>query len=163
MLSTDLIDGFLSPERLGKKTGLGFYRYGKKDREPELANDLLRLVKRRVELADEDIVDRLVLTMVNEAARCLAEEVVASAAELDLATVFGTGFAPFRGGLLRYADSRGVGEVRSRLASLAAAPDVVERGAGAERFTPAPLIVELADAAGQFHGPRSRPLVAAGI
>ncbi|MGE0145402.1 MAG: 3-hydroxyacyl-CoA dehydrogenase NAD-binding domain-containing protein [Planctomycetota bacterium] len=163
MLSTDLIDGFLSPERLGKKTNLGFYRYGKKGREPELANDLARLVKRRIELADEDIVDRLVLTMVNEAARCLAEEVVASASELDLATVFGTGFAPFRGGLLRYADARGVGEVRSRLLSLATSPDVVERGAGAERFTPAPLIVELADAAGQFHGPRSRPLVAAGI
>ncbi len=75
--------------------------------------------------------------MVNEAARCLAEGVVASSSELDLATVFGMGFAPFRGGLWRYAEARGLDDVRRRLEELADAADVKDRPGGRARFAPA--------------------------
>ena len=59
-------------------------------------------------MSSAEIVDRVVLAMVNEAARCLEEGAVEGPAQLDLATVFGTGFAPFRGGVLSYADARGL-------------------------------------------------------
>jgi 3-hydroxyacyl-CoA dehydrogenase/enoyl-CoA hydratase/3-hydroxybutyryl-CoA epimerase len=60
----------------------------------------------------------MVLAMINEAALILDEKIVASAAELDLAMIMGTGFPPFRGGLLRYADSLGTPYINSRLDEL---------------------------------------------
>jgi 3-hydroxyacyl-CoA dehydrogenase len=75
----------------------------------------------------------MTLAMVNEAAHCLAEGVVADAGMLDLALVYGAGFPPFRGGPLRHADSLGLARVEARLTALRA-----EKG---ERFKPAPLIV----------------------
>lgn len=157
MAPSDLLDGFATPERLGRKTGLGFYRHDKGKGERVLADDLAKLARGQMQVTDEEIVDRLVLTMVDEAARCLEEEVVASARELDLATILGTGFAPFRGGLLRYADARGPGEVKLRLEHLGAMADVATRGEGAERLRPARLICDLVERNETFHGPRSRP------
>ena len=66
-----------------------------------------------------DVVDRLILPMVNEAARCLDEGLVRRPLDVDLGMVMGTGFPPFRGGLLRYADDRGVAAIVDRLGSLA--------------------------------------------
>jgi 3-hydroxyacyl-CoA dehydrogenase/enoyl-CoA hydratase/3-hydroxybutyryl-CoA epimerase len=65
------------------------------------------------------MVDRCLLRMIDEAARCLEEGVVESAEDLDLAMVFGTGFPPFRGGLLRHADTLGASQVVQRLEALA--------------------------------------------
>jgi 3-hydroxyacyl-CoA dehydrogenase/enoyl-CoA hydratase/3-hydroxybutyryl-CoA epimerase len=84
----------------------------------------------------EEIRDRLVLTMINEAARILADEVATAAADVDLAMIMGTGFPPFRGGLLRLADERHPRWVAERLATF-------ERD-GASRFAPAPLLLQLA-------------------
>jgi 3-hydroxyacyl-CoA dehydrogenase/enoyl-CoA hydratase/3-hydroxybutyryl-CoA epimerase len=81
--------------------------------------------------------------MINEAAYCLAEEVVASAAKLDLAMIFGTGFPPFRGGLLRYADSLGASRVLSTLEDLASRLGT--------RFQPAPLLRDMAKSGASFH------------
>ena len=67
---------------------------------------------------ETDVLDRLVLPMVNEAARCLDEGIVTRPLDVDLGMVMGTGFPPFRGGLLRYADARGVGEIAARLDAL---------------------------------------------
>jgi 3-hydroxyacyl-CoA dehydrogenase len=61
-------------------------------------------------------VNRLVDAMVNEAALALDERVVARPEDVDLAMVMGTGFPPFRGGLLRHADAAGVGTIVERLA-----------------------------------------------
>jgi 3-hydroxyacyl-CoA dehydrogenase/enoyl-CoA hydratase/3-hydroxybutyryl-CoA epimerase len=61
----------------------------------------------------------MIFAMVNEAAMILDEKIVASAAELDLAMIMGTGFPPFRGGLLRYADKLGVPYIVARLDDLA--------------------------------------------
>ncbi len=134
-----------SPDRLGRKTGKGFYVFPKerKAREsvaPDLADYQSGSSARR--LSDEQIVDRLVLSMVNEASRCLEEDVVAGAKELDLATVFGTGFAPFHGGLLHYADKLGATEVVARLEGIAASEDVAARPGGSAKFEPAALLRE---------------------
>lgn len=138
-----------SGEFLGKKTKHGIYLYTKKDRKPNPAIRALvnnaQQSQRAVthQLSDADIVDRAILLMVNEAARCLEENIAPDPESLDMAMVFGTGFAPFRGGLLRYADERGVANVRNRLNELAAMYG--------ERFAPAPLIDQIASSGGQFY------------
>jgi 3-hydroxyacyl-CoA dehydrogenase/enoyl-CoA hydratase/3-hydroxybutyryl-CoA epimerase len=96
--------------RLGRKSGNGFYRWedGKAVKpQPESA------------AVPADIEDRLILPMVNEAVACLHEGVVSEADLLDAGVIFGTGFAPFRGGPLNYARERGVDSVVSALNTLA--------------------------------------------
>jgi 3-hydroxyacyl-CoA dehydrogenase/enoyl-CoA hydratase/3-hydroxybutyryl-CoA epimerase len=84
----------------------------------------------------------MVLPMVNEAARCLAEGVVRSAAELDVAMIFGTGFPPFRGGLCRWADQEGVDNLVATLERL--------ESAVSERYRPSEALRETA-AGGGFY------------
>lgn len=144
---------------LGKKTGAGIYLWkpGKKGR---LENAGVNPAGPRGSAGGsspaswdaEEAVDRTVLAMLNEAARALEEEVVAGPRELDLATVFGMGFAPFHGGLLRWADTRGLSAVADSLTRIAALPKIAGRDAGEARFTPAPLLAELAGAGRTFHG-----------
>ncbi|MFT5476792.1 MAG: 3-hydroxyacyl-CoA dehydrogenase/enoyl-CoA hydratase/3-hydroxybutyryl-CoA epimerase, partial [Planctomycetota bacterium] len=159
MQPTGVLSALMSEQRLGKKTGNGFYRHssGKKSKKapkPVLNDDLARFQKDAgiANMTAGEIVDRCVFAMLNEGARCLEEDVVAGPAELDLATVFGMGFAPFRGGLLRYADSCGVSNVHERCRALAQAPDVAARGAGAQRFEPTALLERLANEGGSFYG-----------
>ena len=145
MSHSHVIAGLMDTHRMGKKTGQGFYdhsSHGKRHSSATLMPDLPNFQSGdwARSLRDEELVDRMVLAMVNEAARCLEEKVVATSRELDLATVFGTGFAPFRGGVLRYADARGAAKIVERLDVLAASDEVAERGAGAARFQPAELL-----------------------
>jgi 3-hydroxyacyl-CoA dehydrogenase / enoyl-CoA hydratase / 3-hydroxybutyryl-CoA epimerase / enoyl-CoA isomerase len=108
--------------RLGQKNGRGFYAYEPgRDGSPVRTPDpqvpvLLAPLARRDAAAvpDADIVDRLMIPMVLEASRCLEERIVATPAELDLALVYGLGFPPFRGGLLRHADTLGLGALCGR-------------------------------------------------
>lgn len=130
--------------RLGTKVGKGFYRYqGRRRREPDPAVYSLLGLAPRKEAGAGRVVERMVLPMVNEAARCLAEGLVASAADVDLAMILGTGFPPFRGGLCRWADETGVAEVVDGLRDLAAAVG--------PRFAPSPALEEVV-AAGGFYG-----------
>ena len=142
----------------GKKSGAGFYVHGAKEKSvnPDIAKLRPGLSTRRVEFSDQVMLDYLLMAMVNEAALALEEDVVASPRELDLATVFGMGFPPFRGGLLRWADELGAREVLARLQRIAGAPDILARPAGSSRFKPAPLIRELAQSNGRFHAPAVR-------
>jgi len=95
---------------LGAKTGRGFYVYVDG-----------RAAKRKDAPApDDELVDRLLLPMINEAVACLDEGVVRDADLLDAGAVFGAGFAPFTGGPMNYARQRGYGEVADKLAVLAA-------------------------------------------
>lgn len=94
---------------LGKKTGRGFYDWS--DGTPHPDADL--------ENAPEDLTDRLILPMLDACVECLRRDVVASADEVDGAMIFATGFAPFRGGPIHYARSRGTQVVRDRLQELA--------------------------------------------
>lgn len=132
--------------RTGRKGGAGFYRYdGKKSEvDPEIYRVLGRSVPdRRAEIPEDVIRARLVLSMINEAARVLDEGVAAGAADVDLGMIMGTGFAPFRGGLLRFADEihpRTVAERNRRFAE--------EAG---PRFESPPALLRLAAGDGTFY------------
>jgi len=90
----------------GKRGGAGFYRYGGKKREPNLrVYELLGSTPKAT--VDERVAERLTALFVNEAARCLDEGVLRTAAEGDLGAVLGLGFPPFLGGPFRYADAQG--------------------------------------------------------
>jgi 3-hydroxyacyl-CoA dehydrogenase/enoyl-CoA hydratase/3-hydroxybutyryl-CoA epimerase len=125
--------------RLGKKGGLGFYRYkdGKeKGVDPEIYGVLSGAVPPvRATLEEREIRGRLVLAMVNEAARVLEEGIVERASDVDLAMIMGTGFPPFRGGLLRFADTIHIRTISSRLSEF-------EERYGT-RFAPSDLIRRL--------------------
>jgi 3-hydroxyacyl-CoA dehydrogenase/enoyl-CoA hydratase/3-hydroxybutyryl-CoA epimerase len=120
--------------------------------EKDRRNPRAATAQGEVKVPDGKIVDRCVLAMLNESARALEEGVVSGPGPLDLAVVFGTGFAPFRGGVLAYADARGPAEIVERLKTLrdelAAEPQGARRLA---RFEPAPLLAELAKKGGRFH------------
>jgi len=106
----------------GRKSGLGFYRYDANEEKgvnPELA-ELLHRQATGSPPSSAAAEERLVFSMINEAARILDEEVVTSPGTLDVAMIMGTGFPPFRGGLLRYADTLGLDRVRERLRHYAA-------------------------------------------
>ena len=131
--------------RVGRKGGRGFYLYAKgreKAFDPTVYGDMnLSSVRARPE--PDHVRDRLVLVMINEAARVLEEGIVTSAADVDLGMVMGTGFPPFRGGLLKYADDRGAAEV-------AGAMEALSKSCGS-RYEPSALVAELARTGGIFH------------
>jgi len=104
-----LLEQMVESGNLGRKKGAGFYTWtdGKPVKD-DAGNP-----------APNDIEDRLILPMVNEAVACLSEGVITDGDLLDAGVIFGTGFAPFRGGPLAYARSRGVAAVVSRLEALA--------------------------------------------
>lgn len=134
-----------SSERLGRKGGRGFYRYAK-GREKSFDSTVyadMGLSSSRSRPDPAHVRDRLLLVMINEAARVLDEQVVTSAADVDLGMVMGTGFAPFRGGLLKYADDRGVDDVARALTALS-------RTCGS-RYAPVALVEELARTGRTFH------------
>src|SRR5882724_864750 len=112
---------------LGRKTGAGFYRYHAKTQTPNDAlekwrrSDASSLGSRQTsgESAASTLSNRLVFLMVNEAARCVEEKVVDSPEDADYGMILGTGFAPFRGGPLRFAEQFGLNKVVDELERLA--------------------------------------------
>ena len=134
-----VLERMLAADRLGKKNGRGFYRYekGKEQGVDEAVYaDLGLSAPSPGAVEEEDIRRRLVLAMINEAARILGDEIVETAADVDLGMIMGTGFPPFRGGLLRFADDQHPRAVLERMRAL-------ETSIGF-RFAPAPVLVELA-------------------
>ena len=95
---------------LGCKTGRGFYKYDKAGKRVKSDSD-----SATTKISKEDCTDRMVLRMLNEAVACYREGVIDNLGWLDAGMVFGTGFAPFRGGPIHYAKSRGLEEVVARL------------------------------------------------
>jgi 3-hydroxyacyl-CoA dehydrogenase / enoyl-CoA hydratase / 3-hydroxybutyryl-CoA epimerase len=139
--------------RLGRKSKKGFYLYGQ-DKEKgrkevdRSVYDLLPGGQKRTSPPREEIAERCVLQMVNEAAYCLGEKILRSARDGDVGAVFGLGWPPFRGGPFRYADSLGAARVVERLTSYQ------ERFG--PRFTPAPLLAQLARSGGKFFPDKAR-------
>jgi 3-hydroxyacyl-CoA dehydrogenase/enoyl-CoA hydratase/3-hydroxybutyryl-CoA epimerase len=133
--------------RRGRKGGLGFYRYQKgKERAVDEAvyDDLGDAVPSgRRKLDPLEIRRRLVVQMINEAARALDEGIVSTARDLDLAMVMGTGFPAFRGGLLRFADAQHPRAVLDRTRAL--------QEVHGDRFAPAPLLEDLARSGRPFY------------
>jgi 3-hydroxyacyl-CoA dehydrogenase/enoyl-CoA hydratase/3-hydroxybutyryl-CoA epimerase len=160
MTPSRVLEGMIREKRLGKKSGRGFYVHppesrGKQRAKPALTPDLARFIPagspRVGAMSDAEIAERAILAMLNEAARALDEGVVAGPRELDLATVFGMGFPPFHGGLLRWADTLGAQAITVKLDAIARAPDVAARSGGRERFEPADRIARLARNIADFH------------
>ncbi len=96
--------------KLGRKSGEGFYRWSE--------GKIVRTPTER-QPAPADLQDRLILSLVNECVACLREGIVADADLIDAGVIFGTGFAPFRGGPLSYARARGTEQCQGRLGELA--------------------------------------------
>lgn len=103
------LEQLIAAKKLGRKTGSGFYEWkeGKAVKAPTNGASV-----------PPDLIDRMILVLVNECVACLRERVVDDPDLIDAAVIFGTGFAPFRGGPLAYARSRGVDEVVARLEEL---------------------------------------------
>ncbi|HEY6841657.1 MAG TPA: 3-hydroxyacyl-CoA dehydrogenase NAD-binding domain-containing protein [Chthoniobacterales bacterium] len=127
----------------GRKSGKGFYEYGSGSDEKinSLFGDLQPTEP--VSVNQGDVRDRLVLLMVNEAARTIEEKVVDAPEDVDFGMIIGTGWAPFRGGPLRFADHLGISTVVSRLNNL--------RDRVAPYFEPCRLLADMANRGASFY------------
>jgi 3-hydroxyacyl-CoA dehydrogenase / enoyl-CoA hydratase / 3-hydroxybutyryl-CoA epimerase len=137
-------------QMLGRKSGAGFYKYEDKTQSP---NESVAQWRRglhgepegpegpnippdwhrdpRLPLSEEQLTHRLIFLMVNEAARCVEEKVVESAEDADYGMILGTGFAPFRGGPLRFAEHFGLKNTVEEMERLARTE---------EKFTPCKVL-----------------------
>ena len=130
--------------RHGKKNGKGLYLYEEGKRKgPDPSIYKLLGIRAPKQADPKAVVERMIFAMVNEAAVILDERKVATAGELDLAMIMGTGFPPFRGGLLRYADSLGLPYILARLDELSSTVG--------KRFTPSASLKRLAEKDGKFY------------
>jgi 3-hydroxyacyl-CoA dehydrogenase / enoyl-CoA hydratase / 3-hydroxybutyryl-CoA epimerase len=149
-------------QMLGRKTGAGFYKY---EGKTQSANDSLAQWRRglhgdpegaegpvippdwhrdpRLRLNESELAHRLVFLMVNEAARCLEKKVVESPEDADYGMILGTGFAPFRGGPLRFAEHFGLKKIVDEMERLAQTDD---------KFAPCKILKKHAAEGTQFYG-----------
>jgi 3-hydroxyacyl-CoA dehydrogenase/enoyl-CoA hydratase/3-hydroxybutyryl-CoA epimerase len=130
---------------LGKKTAKGFYLYDEKGKVSGPNPDVEELLpKEKKKMSERAIQLRLFLPMINEAAAILQDGIVTTAAEVDLGLIFGIGFPPFRGGLLRYADSEGLDKILHALKHHA---ETVDK----DRYAPSPYLAELVETKLSFY------------
>ena len=123
---------------LGRKSGRGFYLHDRgKEPRPNARSGMERA------FPHDELQERMVFLMINEAARCLEERVVTDPADVDFAMIMGTGFAPFRGGPLRYADALGAAKV------VGAMQHLVDNDA--PHFVPCALLRSMATAGKRFY------------
>ncbi len=145
--SAAALERLVAAGRLGRKSGRGFYAHEKKSGRATPDPGSLGLLALRPDppraASPEEVSDRLLLLLVNEAARCLEEGVVREPYEVDLGSILGMGFPPFRGGILREADRRGTAAIARRMEELS--------GALGPRFKPCALLVRLAREAATFY------------
>jgi 3-hydroxyacyl-CoA dehydrogenase/enoyl-CoA hydratase/3-hydroxybutyryl-CoA epimerase len=131
------LERVIAAGRLGRKNRKGFYLYddaGEKKGVDSSVYALLPTGAQRSTIPDDDIQQRAVLAMVNEAVRCLEDGVISSARDGDIGAVMGFGFPPFRGGPFRYIDHLGADAVVKKLEEL--------NDRYAPRFAPTELLVE---------------------
>ena len=139
--------------RLGKKSGSGFRKYGgkgKAEADPAVAEMIEKYKTSDRSISDDEITDRLFLPMLLEATRVLEEGIVREPGDVDMGLILGIGFPPFRGGLLRWADSRGLARIVDRIENY--------RHLG-KRFEPTELLNNMARSGETFY-PRPKMMVA---
>ncbi|KAB8312729.1 fatty acid oxidation complex subunit alpha FadB [Erwinia endophytica] len=108
------IDLLFETQRYGQKNQLGFYRWEtdskgrpKKIADPAVDELLQSVCQPKRVFCDAEIIARMMIPMINEVVRCLADKIIATPAEADIALVYGLGFPPFHGGAFRYLDTQG--------------------------------------------------------
>jgi 3-hydroxyacyl-CoA dehydrogenase/enoyl-CoA hydratase/3-hydroxybutyryl-CoA epimerase len=138
--SPEILKRMQSEKLLGRKSGAGFYKYEGRDQKPNEALESWR--KKSASPAEGDLAMRLMLLMVNEAAMCLEEKVVATPEDADYGMVLGTGFPTFRGGPLRFAQSVGLKRVVDEMTKLAQSD---------KKFTPCSLLQQHAAGGTNFY------------
>ncbi len=143
MAESDLLSKMIDNGRLGKKTAKGFYRHNGKKREFDAFINTLVTSREGDVLDDATLIQRMVYPMINEATRCIEEGIVTNPRDVDIGMIFGTGFAPFRGGLLKYADAEGSGKIVDTL-------DTFSDHFGS-RFNPAQTLRNMAHENRTFH------------
>ncbi len=120
---------------VGKKQDQGFYRYKKGQVLSENSELQQYFPQNKRDYSDELIKKRLLYPMINEAARILKEGKVATAADVDLGMIYGIGFPPFRGGLLKYAERKGKTKILEGL-------NLFAQDVSVERFSPSEALQE---------------------
>ncbi|MEA2414626.1 MAG: 3-hydroxyacyl-CoA dehydrogenase / enoyl-CoA hydratase / 3-hydroxybutyryl-CoA epimerase [Thermoanaerobaculia bacterium] len=144
MEPSHVVDTLYADGRYGKKNGKGLYLYeGGKRQGPDPSVYKLLNIRSKHPADAPAVVERMIFAMVNEAAMILDEKIVASPGELDLAMIMGTGFPPFRGGLLRYADKLGLPYILARL------DDLFQKHG--KRFLATAALRKLAERDGKFY------------
>jgi len=131
---------------LGKKSGSGFYTHGKRKAAPNPGAAAHRNPGAAPTLDRTTMQRRMALLMINEAARCLEENVVGAPEDVDFGMIMGAGFAPFRGGPLRYADTLGAAAIVEGLR-------MEEERSGAH-FAPCALLLEMTKNERRFYANR---------
>lgn len=142
MEMSKVLDAMVKNGWLGKKSGTGFYKHGQK--RPSINPHIKTLQEGETRLDAQTIIQRALYIMINEASRCLEEGVVEDAAYLDMAMVMGIGFPPFRGGLMRYADSVGIAQIVETLKHFSTTYG--------DRFKPSSLLLGMAQKNETFYG-----------
>ncbi|UAX00622.1 fatty acid oxidation complex subunit alpha FadJ [Proteus terrae] len=150
--SPPAVDAIIADDRKGRKNGRGFYLYAKhalpfslskNKKQPDPAIYRLLRIKPKSQLSSSEITERCLLLMLNEAVRCLDENIIKQPRDGDIGAVFGIGFPPFFGGPFRYMDSMGTTKVAEKLNQLA--------DKYGEKYRPCERLVEMAKRNERFY------------
>ncbi|UAA40107.1 fatty acid oxidation complex subunit alpha FadJ [Paraneptunicella aestuarii] len=141
----DAFDKLLADDRKGKKNKRGIYLYSGKKPGKNVDESVYKLLGISVKqtLSKEQIAERCMLLMLNEAAMCLDEGLIRSARDGDIGAIFGIGFPPFLGGPFRYMDTLGISHVLARLEHF--------HGQFGNRFAPAEILKKMAQEGATFY------------
>jgi 3-hydroxyacyl-CoA dehydrogenase/enoyl-CoA hydratase/3-hydroxybutyryl-CoA epimerase len=135
----------LDKDLLGKKNGKGFYLYDEKGKETGVNPTAEAILPKNKKNMDETTIQmRVFLPMINEAAMILDEKIVDDAATVDLGLIFGIGFPPFRGGLLKYADAEGLDRIKIAIERFASEVDQ-------DRYQLSPFLAKLVEDKKKFY------------
>lgn len=147
-----IADAVVAAGRIGQKVGKGYYDYDadrKRTPSPEVERIILdtseKMQVRRRKIEDQEILERLLLPIVNEGARCLEEGIAYRPIDIDVIFINGSGWPAWRGGPMFWADTQGMKAIRDKLAHYAEATND-------PNLKPAALIEELAAKGGSFAG-----------
>ena len=129
---------------LGRKSGGGFYKYEGREQSPNPPPPGTGSAAASESVAKADLAQRLMFLMINEAARCIEEKVVESPEDADYGMILGTGFAPHRGGPLRFAEHFGLKKIVEEMNPLAQSD---------EKFMPCDILKKHAREGTKFYEP----------